>query len=372
MDFHPPCVLLTGATGLVGGGLLQSLLAADPERRVVALTRRREKAQSLNRIPRVRALEADLNQPRLGLDEVVIPLLEASVTEIIHSAAEIRFGLPLEQARAANVGSTANLLEFARRCPRLKKFAHVSTVYVAGRSPGRIPEARASDRHGFINTYQQSKFEAEELVFEAMSELPAAIFRLSSIIGDSTTGRVRQFNHVHQLLRLLPRNLLPVAPVEPAASIDLIPGDWAVAALSYLFEKRFLPGRIYHVCAGPEGSLTVDQMIRLTVEAFESNGKSPRPGRIRLPKLLSLPDYEAYVEKTRRGDNALLKEVLRIMGFFLPHLAIFQVFENQKTSEALKDSGLTLPSIRSYYGKVVRYCLETNWGRQLPCGESES
>ncbi|HYM12883.1 MAG TPA: SDR family oxidoreductase [Bryobacterales bacterium] len=359
-------LLLTGATGLLGRELLDRLRAARPDRRIVALTRRQEKAAELSRISGLTALEADLMRPGLGLDGVTLQHLRNSVTEILHCAAETRFGLPIEEARAANVGSTENLLQVARGCRRLQKFGHVSTVYVAGRAAGRVPEAPFRHSDGFLNTYQQSKYEAEELVIRAMSDLPLAVFRLSSVIGDSATGQVRQFNHVHQLLRVLPRNVLAVAPCDPAAPIDLIPSDWASSSLACLFDSRFVPGRIYQLCAGQQASLTAGQMIDLTAGIFQKHPVGRRLSPLRLPKLVSLVEYEEYVARMRRGTDRLLNELLRVLGYFLPHLGIFQVFENRHASEALAGSGLTLPPIRSYYHKIVHYCLETDWGRTAP------
>lgn len=117
----------------------------------------------------------------------------------------------------------------------------------------------------FCNTYQQSKYEAEQVVLA--SGLPAAVFRLSSILGDSRTGEIRRFTYVHQLIRLLPRNVLPVAPCDPEAPLDLIPTEWA-----------------------------------------------------------------------------------RVLGYFLPHLGLYQAFERNA------DLGAP-PPVREYYRKVVRYCL---------------
>ncbi|MBI3697173.1 MAG: SDR family oxidoreductase [Acidobacteria bacterium] len=326
-------LLLTGGTGLVGSELLP-LLGAGP---VTVLSRR-----SGNRP----ALRGDLAEPCLGLDAATYAELQASVTVIIHCAADTRFGLSLEDARRANVLTTRNLLEFARGCRRLEKFAHLSTVYVCGLRTGQIAAAPAQPGL-FSNTYQQSKYEAEQLVIAAMSELPAAILRLSSIIGDSQSGRVRQFNYVHQLLRLLPRNVLPVAPCEPDAPVDLIPTDWAAAALASLIQEQFVPGRIYQVCAGARAALTVRQMIDWTAELM---------GPVPLPRLVPLEEYEEYVEKTRRGSDRLLNELLRTLGYFLPHLGLYQAF-------CVTECGIPLPGIRSYYAKVVDYCVKTNWGR---------
>ena len=358
-----PALLLTGATGLVGSELLQHLLAARPDRPANLLTRRRSRLDVWANQPQVAVLEGDITAPGLGLEASQEAELQRTLTEIIHCAAETRFGLPLDEARATNVEGTENVLQFALGCPRLEKFAHVSTVYVAGRSSGRIPEARLRPGNGFSNTYQQSKYEAEERVARCMSRIPAAIFRLSSIIGDSRTGRVRQFNYVHQILKLFPRNVLPVAPGDPEAPLDLIPTDWAVSALAYLFESGFAPGRVYQLCAGPERSLPLREILGLTREVFENHPKAKRWLPIRVPELVPLPEYQAFVEESRRNGDRLLNELLRVLDLFLPHLGIFQAFENTYTMAALAPSGLELPAIRETYTKVLDYCLESDWGK---------
>ncbi len=363
MHCDNPTLLLTGATGLVGSELLPLLLTTKPHRQLVSLTRSNP-SRKVSQHPRVSSLEGDLTLPCLGLNPWALSELQRGLTEIIHCAAETRFGVPLEQARATNTQGTQNLLNLARGCLRLEKFAHLSTVYIVGRSAGRFPESPVCHGNGFSNTYQQSKYEAEELVVKSMREIPAAIFRLSSVIGDSTTGRVRQFNYVHQLLKLFPRNVLPVAPGDPNALIDLIPTDWAIPALAYLFEWGFVPGKVYHLCAGSERSLTLREMIDLTVSIFEGHPIGRTWAPIRVPELVSLSQYQAFVETCRREGDKLLNELLRTLGYFLPHLGIFQAFENRNAMDALAPSGLQLPATREYYGKVVQYCLETKWGRQ--------
>jgi hypothetical protein len=79
---------------------------------------------------------------------------------------------------------------------------------------------------------------------------------------------------------------------------------------------------------------------------------------------VSLSQYETYVELSRQGNDKLLNELLRILGYSLPHLGMLQAFDNHNALEGLAESGLVLPPIRDYYQKVVHYCLETDWGRR--------
>src|SRR5215211_5987603 len=121
-----PVSFLTGVTGLVGSELLQVLVDSRPDRRVIVLTRNPDKIPSLNQYAEIKVIEGDLTRPGLGLHTGTLRQIQKEVTEIIHCAAETRFSLPIEEARAANTRGTSNLLKMARGCRRLEKFAHLS------------------------------------------------------------------------------------------------------------------------------------------------------------------------------------------------------------------------------------------------------
>jgi len=357
---HAPLCLVTGATGLVGGTLVKLLSGSGP-RRFALLSRQPDKLGEFSQAAGFSVLRGDITRPYFGLNHQTYAELARQTTEIIHCAADTRFGIPLQRAREVNTAGTQTALNFASHCRRLEKFAYVSTLYVVGQSSGCFSEARIRHQNGFCNGYQQSKYEAEELVFQAMGNIPAAIFRLSSLIGDSLTGRVRQFNYVHRLIRLLPENVLPVVPGRPDAPIDLIASDWATAALAYLFESAFNPGRFYHICAGPEHSLTLREIIDLTISVYESHPAGRTS--IRVPELVSLSCYEEFVKKGQQQGDRLFNELVKVLGYFLPHLAIFQAFENRDTTCALRPSGLEFPSLRACLESAVKFCLNTNWGK---------
>jgi len=366
-DMSDERLFLTGATGYVGGALL-GLLSRGTSRQFVLLTRRPEQLEKVSRPGHFSVLQGDITRPHFGLSNHTYAELAEQITEIIHCAADTRFSISLPAAREVNTEGTQTILDFAVRCRQLKKFAYLSTVYVVGRSTGCFPESRIRHQNGFCNAYQQSKYEAEELVWQVIGEVPAAIFRLSSLLGDSLTGTVQQFNHVHRLIRLLPQNVLPVAPGQSDAPIDLVASDWVMPALAFLFESAFAPGRFYQLCAGPENSLRLGEMIDLALSAYESHRNCKKWMPIRVPDLVSLSCYEEFVEKGRQSGDRLFVELARVLGYFLPHLAIFQAFENQNTMRALAPSGLQFPSSRACFERVVRFCLDTNWGRSGPGG----
>jgi nucleoside-diphosphate-sugar epimerase len=357
---HNERIFITGATGLVGRSLIR-LLSRSTHRRFVLLTRGPEK--EFSEASDFVVLRGDITRPRFGFSDHTYAELTEQITGIIHCAADTRFGVSLQNARQVNTAGTQAILHFAGRCRQLRKFAHVSTLYVVGRSNGCFPESRIRHQNGFCNAYQQSKYEAEELVCQAMGQIPAAIFRLSSLLGDSLTGRVQQFNHVHRLIRLLPQNVLPIAPGQPEFPIDLVASDWAMAAVAYLFESGFAPCRFYHICAGPERSLSLREMIDLAVAVYGRHPNAKRWLPIRIPALVPLSYYEEFVEKERQKGDRLFNELVKVLGYFLPHLAISQAFENLETMRALAPSGLEFPPLEMCFERVVRFCLDTNWGR---------
>ena len=349
-------ILITGGTGLVGGELLRRLAVRRFEPVPFAIVRGAQAGEQLLATLRVRSIVCDLADPHLTLPRTIAD----RVVAIIHCAADTRFDLTLDEARAANVGATAGALAIASRCPQLERFAHISTVYVAGRATGVLGEKPCQFADGFSNTYQQAKREAEEVVLSAAGSIPVAVFRLSSIIGDSRDGHVSRFNYVHQLMRLFPWNVLPMIPLNPAAPVDLIPTDWAADALIHLIEKQFVPGRIYQVCAGAAESMPAGELIKTTARLLCEFGAA---ARIVMPEFVTQREYDAWAERARAKGDRLLKEFLRVLSFSLPHLGIFQSFENVNCRDGMIGSGRRLPSIRDYYPKVVEHCVKTQWGR---------
>lgn len=342
---------------------MRSLLAAPGDRAVVVLSRRPDKVRGLPTDSRIRLVGGDITRPNLGLDLAAADRLRHEATAIIHCAAETRFGLPIAEARVPNVRGTENVLTLARACRRLEKFAHVSTVYVAGRTTGRIPESAPANDSGFVNTYQESKHDAERVVLAAMVDIPAVIYRLSTIVGDSSTGQVRQYNYFHQLLRLFARNVLPVVPGDLSWEMDLIPTDWAIAALAYLIEQRFVPGDVLHVCAGAEASPKMSDIRDTCVPLFEAHPRLKRWMPLRQPRFVPLAEYEAYVEETRRTGDALLVRMLHLLNSFMPQMGIEQRFDDRQAQARLAGSGLHRPEFGGYFHKIIRYCLDVDWGR---------
>src|SRR5438094_8242579 len=184
-------VCFTGAPGLVGGAVLRRMLAADPALRAVVLVRdagRWEQVSTRLALPagRVGAVVGDVTRPGLGLSADTRVPLAREITAVVHAAADVVFSHPLAVARAVNVAGGRHVPDVAAGWPRLRRFAHVSTAFVAGRRVGRILEGEERGDAGWVNAYEQSKHEDEWLVRASGRE--RGVFRPSNIVSGSAVG----------------------------------------------------------------------------------------------------------------------------------------------------------------------------------------
>lgn len=358
------CLFITGATGFIGRPLVQHLLAARPERRIVALVRDPARGRALAE-QGVELVTGDVTRPSLGLDDKDYARLAAQVTQVLHGAGDINFGASLSVSRNANVFGTQQALQFARACPGLERFGHLSTISVQGLRPGALPEAPSPVGHRFVNSYQQSKHEAEWLVLRASREIPAEIFRISLVAADSANGEVSQFNYVHHLLRYLPNSPLPVMPGDLGTCVDLIPADWAIAALAYLFDNRFQGGAIRNLSAGPKCSLTLEAALQIGSAAMEQHSGAP----VRFPRCVSAAEFERIIAAS---SDTRVREAAAILGPHINLLSARQWFSNEKTLLELEGSGLEAPPLGSWFARMIDYCLRENWGGGAEAGAAWS
>lgn len=269
-------VLLTGATGRLGGRLAGELVAAGCELVVVVRARSPQAARERIRAAlqphadpqRVVAVAGDVALPSLGLAPRDRSRLRASIEFVVHAAALTSFSAPLDEARAANVHATSNILAFAEGMPGLSLFAHLSTAFVAGKRIGRIREPELEHESGFQNTYQRSKYEAELAVRSRGDAIPVAVFRPSVVLDERAGSPNRQsaFRFAFELVR---RRLLPAVPGKPDTPVDLVTERDAARAITRLLAAA-TQGETYHVTAGdhapPLGAIVAGFGVRFLEE----------------------------------------------------------------------------------------------------------
>ena len=331
-----PIAVISGGTGIVGSALVQQLAGLLPHCEIVVLTRKPEHV----RLKNVTAVFADVEVPDLVLSEPVRSMLRSRATLLIHCAADTRFNLPIEQVRLTNTEGTRHILNLALECRRLEQFAHVSTLYIAGRHKGRVAEEPLQHDAGYVNTYEEAKHEAEELVLQQSARLPVGIYRLSSVIDESGNG-----GHFRQLVRFVPWcHQFPFFPADPCVPVDLIDREWAARALSVLIVEHFQPGCIRHICAGESSSFSVAAIMDAVFSAYGDSA-------VRRPRLIDLSEFECMGR--RLPPTGGMSRAMAWLMTFIPHLSIAQPFDCTVTADLLARSGVPRPDVRPVLSRVL-------------------
>lgn len=254
-------ILVTGASGLLGRELCGVLAARGHG--VVALLHR---SRTLERndgaaIPTrpygepvaggtVAVLDGDVTAERFGLAPAAAHAVAAELDLIVHCAAVTAFNLPEPTYRRVNVGGTANVLAFAGQAGRAVPVLYVSTAYVCGVAGGMMAEAPTAATR-FNNGYEASKAAAEALVLAAHRRgQPVAIARPSIVAGSAESGAIGVFGSMYHLVRMVAEGRTGALPASPGASLNLVPIDHVVGALTDIAERMAAAdGRIYHLAA---------------------------------------------------------------------------------------------------------------------------
>jgi nucleoside-diphosphate-sugar epimerase len=281
--------LLTGASGVVGAAIMPRLASGT----VVALTHRDGVDGS--------SVRGDITQPWLGLDRDSYRTLAHAVDAIVHCAGVTEFDADATTMYDRNVRGTEQVVRFAIDAGARLVFS--STAFVA-----RVDAVRDAPTGGRISpvAYLESKLAAEQVVRAA--EVPAAIARLSVVIGDAATGEMNRFQGMHSTMLAVMRSLLPVMPFAPDAAVDLLPRDLVAQALLALARAPLSqPAATYWITAG-ERAPTMRHIVTLGVARARELGLSARTPRFVPADLVDRVTRSVYGDSPvsrRRFDNLM-------------------------------------------------------------------
>ena len=367
-------MFLTGATGFVGMELLARYLERT-DRRVYALVRGADDADAQKRLDeavarvlpdpasyadRAIAVRGDVLKPGLGMALRRRSELAEEVGEIVHSAASVSFALPLDESRAINVGGTEHVLDFADLVQRrggLGRVAYISTAYVAGNHRNSFGEDELDVGQEFRNAYEQSKFEAERLVRGHAERLPIQIFRPSIVVGEADTGWTPAFNVIYWPLKAFARGAYKALPARRSSPVDVVPVSYVADAIFELSQRDDPSGTTYNLAAGDRAS-SVGEMLELSAAYF---------GRPR-PRVVPPAAYRRLVHPLlmRTGDERRHR-ALEASEVFFPYFAMRVQFDTNNARAALAHTGVRVPLMADYFGRLMDYAVAADWGR-LPDG----
>jgi nucleoside-diphosphate-sugar epimerase len=275
------------------------------------------------------------------------------VNKIVHSAASVSFSLPLSEAREINVEGTRNVLAFAelaRESGGLERYGHISTAYVAGTHDGRFAESDLDVGQEFRNSYEQSKFEAEQLV-RSTDGLPFTIMRPSIVVGDRRSGWTAAFNVLYWPLRAFARGLFTAVPAVPTAPVDVVSIDYVSDAIHELCESPsgIGIGETYHLTAGAHAS-TIQEIANAASRYFN------RP----LPRVLSPREFDALQGEQAERERAAMEG----SSVYFPYFSVGTVFDDRATRALLEPRGISTSPLGDYLERLLDFATRSRWGKR--------
>src|SRR5262249_46417306 len=145
----PPTLLVTGATGFLGGATVTRLLLTHPSARLLLLVRgdppetaAARLRQSLGRFADLAVLEPTLHRCEVIRGDLTDRQTYAdprfdTVTHVLHLAANTSFR-SVRNVRHTNLLGALTLAHRMRRAPGLQRFLYVGTAYLCGADSPRI------------------------------------------------------------------------------------------------------------------------------------------------------------------------------------------------------------------------------------------
>jgi nucleoside-diphosphate-sugar epimerase len=299
-------ILVTGASGLIGGELCARLVARGHQ--VTALVHRATLIAGTDGAPvaGVTLLPGDVRLPGFGLAGA------PDADLVIHSAAITGFDAAAEDHAAVNTAGAAHAA--ALGLPLL----HVSTAYVCGTRDGRIGEDETGT--DFVNGYEASKAAGEAVVRAAMAGgLPAAVARPSIVVGDWAAGCIASFDNIYMLFRLIAEGRVRTLPASSGANLDLVPIDHVTGSLVAMAEDfgRFAGKTLHLVGSQPQPLAVLGEVVAgfpglgrpefVPAEDFDPARLPPSERRYHAAAAAL---YTAYLQRGPRFDTSVAAALL--------------------------------------------------------------
>jgi len=262
-------VLVTGATGLLGGWIVQSLVKLHAD--VVCLVRDWVPQSELVRsgaLERVKVARGDVRD-QAALERV---LNEFEIDTVLHLAAQTIVGTANRNPVSTfetNVAGTWALLEASRRCPKVKQIVLASSDKAYGDQP-KLPYTEDMPLEG-RHIYDASK-SCADLVAQSFARVygtPVAITRCGNFYGG---GDLNWNRIVPGTIRSIVRGERPVIRSDGSFIRDYIYAEDAVGAYLYLAEhlarNEKLRGEAFNF--SNENQVTVRDLVAQVLRLMDS------------------------------------------------------------------------------------------------------
>lgn len=362
-------IFITGATGFLGPELIKEILTFSDDR-IYALVRGEDAVKARQRLiskleevfnqrqlndeekGRIEVYVGDITRKNMGFNKNVLHNLIEKIDTIYHTAAITDLNQPLEKVRDVNAYGTRNVLDFAVLCKKknnFKKVNHISTVYVMGIGQAQFKENDLEVGQKFNNTYEQTKYEAEQVIFQYRKKgLDIDIFRPSIILGRYKDGKTTKFKMFYQPLHFFSLELFNKIPVIKDGKTHLVNIDIAARAI-YLINNLSKAKNINYHIVSPDAP-TFSFILNMASEYF---------GFRKLEFVLAeeLDLYEEY-SPTRR----------KMIEPYIPYFNCLTELPIENTLTALRESDFSFPKFdEENFVRLFEYCDKSGFIKRKKC-----
>ncbi|MDF3936285.1 cationic peptide resistance protein CprA [Pseudomonas citronellolis] len=359
-------LLLTGATGFLGGAVAARLIADGHAQALLLLVRADSPAQGLERLRDNLRLHAVSEAALEGLQAAQIvcgDLLDTRwlqverarlmrVEQVINCAAVASFSKN-PNIWPVNVEGTFAFARAMSQSRNLKRFLHIGTAMCCG--PERESPVRESwefpQSEEQLVDYTASKAEIERRLREELPQLPLVVARPSIVVGHSELG-CQASGSIFWVFRM--GFALESFTCALDERIDVIPADYCAEALVALALKPRLEHSLYHVSAGHGAACTFGEIDRAYAEA---RGEEPVGERYRKVSPDDLRELAGSFESRIGKANPRL--VLRALRLYSGFADLNYLFDNQR----LLDEGIAAPPRFTEYLDV---CVQSSRDISIP------
>jgi long-chain acyl-CoA synthetase len=314
------------------------------------------------------AVAGDVVHEDLGLGDAY-ERLAGQVDEIYHVAATTKFDLTLEDARAVNRDGATHVLAFARTARDtggLRRLHHVSTAYVVGNREGVLAEDDVPPTPEFRNTYERTKWEGEQVLAPSRADVPVTCYRPSIVVGSSLSGQTLHFRVLYDPMRWIYSGKIATLPCRPQVRLDIVPVDYVCDALLELGSRADSEGRTYHLTSGPEGAMSIGEIVDQAVAEVNCYHREIGVPAIERPNILSPDAPPSGSPEERAKLEQLFALGQKVMGTHVPYMVTEQLFDSTRAREGLRDTRIECPPLRTYFSRIVRWGVERAFRTTTP------
>ncbi|MED6115611.1 hypothetical protein PIB30_092330, partial [Stylosanthes scabra] len=417
--FNGKTILVTGATGFLAKIFVEKILRVQPNiKRLYLLVRASNPHVAIQRLhtevfgkelfkiqrdkwgdnfssflsEKVVAVAADVSLHNFGIkDQTLVENMLEDIEIIVHSAATTRFDERYDVAMNTNTMGAYNTLNFAKMCPRIQVFLHVSTAYVCGERKGLIPEepfqmgqtrkgsskldinlekklieqklselhaqnaneetitsimkelgATRANLHGLQDTYALTKVMGEMIVTNMKGNIPLIIIRPTTILGthsDPFPGWIEGVRTIDFVFVEYFKGAMISFVGDPNITVDGIPADMVTNSMIIalmLHSKNHTSNNlmIYHIGTSLRNPIKLSDVqdimhLYITKNPWLTNyGKS----KAFFKKFTFLPNYTEDHEFPQEKRSRLK----RIINIYRPYFTDPERIFDDKNTEKLR------------------------------------